>query len=59
MKCSVLLPVFNGAGTLAQAIEPVLSQSEENFEFLIIDDKSRDRSAEIIRTYMRRDARAV
>jgi glycosyltransferase involved in cell wall biosynthesis len=57
MKCSVLLPVFNGAGTLAQAIDSILSQSEEDFEFLVIDDKSRDRSAEIIRTYMRRDAR--
>jgi glycosyltransferase involved in cell wall biosynthesis len=57
MKCSVLLPVFNGAGTLAQAIESILSQSEEDFELLVIDDKSRDRSAEIIRAYMRRDAR--
>src|SRR3989442_8482384 len=57
MKCTVLLPVFNGAGTLAQAIESILSQSEEDFEFLIIDDKSSDGSAEIIRTYMDRDAR--
>ena len=57
MKCTVLLPVFNGAGTLTQAIESILSQSEEDFEFLIIDDKSGDRSAEIIRTYMRRDVR--
>ena len=57
MKCSVLLPVFNGAGTLVQAIDSILSQSEEDFEFLVIDDKSRDRSAEIIRTYMRRDPR--
>jgi glycosyltransferase involved in cell wall biosynthesis len=57
MKCSVLLPVFNGAGTLAQAIESILSQSEEDFELLVIDDKSRDRSAEIIRAYMSRDGR--
>src|SRR5436853_6608304 len=57
MKCTVLLPVFNGVGTLAQAIDSILSQSEEDFEFLIIDDKSMDRSVEVIRTYMGRDAR--
>src|SRR5436190_23989627 len=57
MNCTVLLPVFNGAGTLAQAIESILSQSEEDFELLIIDDKSSDGSAEIIRTYMDRNAR--
>jgi hypothetical protein len=57
MKCSVLLPVFNGADTLTQAIESILYQSEEDFEILVIDDKSKDRSPEIIRTYMRRDPR--
>src|SRR5260370_35695538 len=57
MKCSVSLPVVNGAGTVAQAIDSILSQSEKDFELLIIDDKSRDRSAEIIRDYVRRDPR--
>jgi len=57
MKCSVLLPVYNGASTLRQAIESVLAQTVGDFEFLVIDDKSKDDSAGIIRDYMRRDAR--
>jgi glycosyltransferase involved in cell wall biosynthesis len=57
MKCSVLLPVYNGATTLPQAIESVLAQSDGDFEFLIIDDCSRDNSVEIIKDYMRHDAR--
>ncbi|MDP8983083.1 MAG: glycosyltransferase [Acidobacteriota bacterium] len=59
MKCTVLLPVFNGAGTLAQAIDSILAQSEPDFELLIIDDNSSDRSPEIIRAYTRRDARVT
>src|SRR6202040_3717562 len=57
MMCSVLLPVYDGADTLALAIEPVLSQTDGDFEFLIIDDKSKGGSAEIIRAYMHRDPR--
>ena len=59
MKCTVLLPVFNGAETLAQAIESILRQSESDFELILIDDKSTDASADLIRTYMRRDDRVV
>jgi glycosyltransferase involved in cell wall biosynthesis len=59
VKCSVLLPVYNGAATLRQAMDSVLAQTDGDFEFLAIDDKSKDDSAAIIRDYMRRDARVI
>lgn len=57
MKITVLLPVYNAGLPLRQAIESILAQEFEDFEFLVIDDASTDGSAEIIREYARRDAR--
>lgn len=54
---SVLMPVYNGASTLAQAIESILIQELPSFEFLIIDDCSTDNSADVIRQYAAQDPR--
>jgi glycosyltransferase involved in cell wall biosynthesis len=54
---SVILPVYDGEKYLAQAIDSILAQTFQNFEFLIIDDGSTDRSLEIIEGYARRDTR--
>lgn len=51
------MPVFNGEKYLAAAIESVLAQTFADFEFIIVDDGSHDRSAEIIRAYQARDER--
>ncbi|HJV34457.1 glycosyltransferase family 2 protein [Geomonas sp.] len=50
-KVSVLMPVYNGEKYLSQAIDSVLSQTMQDFELLVIDDGSRDRSIEIISGY--------
>ena len=57
VKVSVLLPVYNGALTLVQAIESILSQDLSEFELLIIDDFSTDNSATVIQQYMEKDPR--
>jgi len=49
---SVLLPVYNGASHVRSAIESVLAQEYENFEFVIIDNASNDGTAEIINEYL-------
>ena len=56
-KVSVLLPVYNAAPYLREAVDSILNQTFTDFEFLIIDDGSTDASGEIIETY--RDPRIV
>jgi len=48
---TVLMPVFNGAKHLREAIDSILAQTERDFEFLIIDDGSTDNTAEILSSY--------
>ena len=45
---TVLMPVYNGERFLEEAIASVLCQTYSNFELLVINDGSRDRSVEII-----------
>lgn len=50
-RVSVLMSVYNGERSLSEAVESILGQSFSDFEFLIVDDASTDRSAEIVRSY--------
>lgn len=50
-RVTVLMPVYNAARFLREAIDSILAQSFKPFEFLIIDDGSTDDSAEIICAY--------
>ncbi len=54
---SVILSVFNGEKHIANAIESVLNQSFEDFEFLILDDASTDNTNNIIKSYQNIDTR--
>jgi glycosyltransferase involved in cell wall biosynthesis len=54
---SVVTPVYNGEATIAECIESVLAQTYPNFEYLIQDNASTDRTAEIVADYAARDAR--
>ena len=45
---SVILPVYNGMAYLALSVESVLKQDLQHFEFLIIDDVSKDGSYEYL-----------
>lgn len=48
---TVLMPVYNGEKYLNTAINSILNQTYANFEFLIINDGSTDRSGEIVNSY--------
>lgn len=48
---SVVMPVYNGALYLKEAIDSILSQTHTNLELIIINDGSTDDSEEIIRSY--------
>ena len=44
---SVVTPVYNGEASLAKCIDSVLAQTYRNFEYLIVNNCSTDRSLEI------------
>jgi len=48
---TVLMSVYNGERFLKEAIDSILNQTFTDFEFLIINDGSTDRSVEIIESY--------
>jgi glycosyltransferase involved in cell wall biosynthesis len=56
-RVSIGLPVYNGENYLEAAVEAVLAQTFADFELIIADDASTDRTAEICRDYAARDGR--
>ncbi|SDG63888.1 Glycosyltransferase involved in cell wall bisynthesis [Selenomonas sp. WCT3] len=48
---SVVMSVYNGERYLSEAIDSILNQSYDDFEFIIIDDCSTDNSVDIIKSY--------
>ncbi|MBE3043748.1 glycosyltransferase family 2 protein [Candidatus Bathyarchaeota archaeon] len=51
MRFSVLIPVYNREEYVCQAIDSVLSQAFLDYELIVIDDGSTDRTLDIIRSY--------
>lgn len=56
-KISVIMLIHNREDYVAQAIESILSQTMREFEFLIIDNASKDKSRAVAEEYQKRDAR--
>ncbi len=54
---SIVLPVYNGAGFLAEALDSILNQSYTNFELIAIDDGSQDATGMILDQYAEHDSR--
>ncbi|MES2418185.1 MAG: glycosyltransferase family 2 protein [Bacteroidota bacterium] len=50
-KLTVLMPAYNAQQYIAEAIKSVLTQSFNNFELLIINDGSTDKTLAIINTF--------
>lgn len=56
---SVVMSVYNNAPFLREAMESILHQTFTDFEFLIMDDGSTDRSLAMLHEYAAQDARVV
>jgi glycosyltransferase involved in cell wall biosynthesis len=54
---SVLMTVYNREKYIAEAIESVISSSYQNWELIIVDDRSSDNSVAIANTYVTNDSR--
>lgn len=56
-RVSIGIPVYNGENYLEQALDSILAQSFQDFEVIISDNASTDRTEEICRAYAKKDAR--
>lgn len=54
---SVIVPVFNAQNTLNRCVNSILNQTFRNWELLLIDDGSTDKSCEICNQYAAIDKR--
>lgn len=53
MRFSVIIPVYNVEDYLAECLDSVMNQSCQDFEVILIDDGSTDKSGEICDAYAR------
>lgn len=54
---SIVTPVYNGERYLSACIESVLAQTYENWEYIIVNNCSTDRSLDIAKDYAKKDSR--
>lgn len=54
---SIILPTYNGANYIKDALDSILKQTYTNWEVIIVDDCSTDNTLEIIQEYAQKDNR--
>ncbi len=56
MKVSIIIPVYNAQNTIRKAIDSALNQdfSRKDFEIIVVNDGSTDKTLEILKTYGRK-----
>jgi glycosyltransferase involved in cell wall biosynthesis len=59
IKFSIIMPAYNAENYIGYAIESVLSQTYSNFELIIVNDGSIDKTESIIQQYSAQDQRII
>ncbi|MET4083632.1 teichuronic acid biosynthesis glycosyltransferase TuaG [Pedobacter sp. UYP30] len=54
---SIIMPAYNAAQFITQSIKSVINQTYKNWELIIVDDGSADKTAEIIKAFSNSDIR--
>lgn len=50
-KVSIVVPVYNGENFVNEAIDSILSQTYKNYEIIVVDDGSKDRTKKVLQKY--------
>ena len=50
-KVSVIVPTYNQAGFLREAIRSVMAQTEADWEMIVVNNQSTDDTAEVVRSF--------
>ena len=58
-KISVVLPVYNGQKYVGKAIQSVINQTYYNWELIVVNDCSTDRTLDVIRDFANNDSRII
>ena len=58
-EVSVVLPVFNGAQTIARAVRSILAQTLREIELIVVDDGSTDETVDVVRSIRDPDRKSV
>jgi len=56
---SVVMPVYSFGKYGANAVKSILDQSYRNFEFIIVNDGSKDKTLDILKSYKKKDKRII
>ena len=56
-KITIIVPVYNAEGTIERCIQSVIKQQFSDFELIVIDDGSVDKSGELCDRYAENDSR--
>ena len=54
---SVIIPLYNSANFISPTLESVLNQTYQQFEVILVDDCSKDNTAEVVKRYADKDER--
>ena len=54
---SIIMPAYNSEGTIEESIRSIISQTYEHWELIVINDASKDRTADVISSCAAKDKR--
>ena len=54
---SIILPTFNRANAINNAIDSILNQTFTSLEIIIVDDASIDKTSQVVELYQKKDSR--
>lgn len=56
---SIIMPAYNAEEFIIDSIQSILSQTYKNFELIVIDDCSSDKTVSLVRNYIEQDKRVI